>query len=224
MVASPHKRCDPLVEGLTSRLVSHRLVRISGDEELNSEHLAEVKPDWIFFPHWSWVIPKEIHGQYKCVIFHMTDLPYGRGGSPLQNLIVRGHKDTMLSALQCGAKFDAGPVYKKVPLSLDGSAEEILQRATSLMEDMIVDIVESDPIPVSQSGDVSIFKRRSPQEGDVSTLETLEQVYDYIRMLDAENYPKAFIRTPYLSFEFSQAKSDTDSVEARVRIRRRDEK
>ena len=32
---------------------------------------------------------QEIHENYKCIIFHMTDLPFGRGGSPLQNLISR---------------------------------------------------------------------------------------------------------------------------------------
>ncbi len=55
----------------------------------------------------------------------MTDLPYGRGGSPLQNLIQRGHTSTMLTALRCGAGLDTGDVYLKQPLSLHGSAEEI---------------------------------------------------------------------------------------------------
>ena len=58
----------------------------------------------------------------------MTDLPYGRGGSPLQNLIIRGHRDTQLTALKCEENVDEGPVYAKTPLSLSGSAEEILAR------------------------------------------------------------------------------------------------
>jgi len=37
-----------------------------------------------------WIILKEIFENYEIILFHMTDLPYGRGGSPLQNLIVRG--------------------------------------------------------------------------------------------------------------------------------------
>ena len=47
----------------------------------------------------------------------MTDLPYGRGGSPLQNLIVRGHKHTMISAIKCVKELDAGPIYLKKPLT-----------------------------------------------------------------------------------------------------------
>ena len=60
----------------------------------------------------------------------MTDLPYGRGGSPLQNLIVRGHNDTMISAKESVKKIlIQGWWLPKKPLSLLGSAEEIFIRA-----------------------------------------------------------------------------------------------
>ena len=76
---------------------------------------------WVLVPHWSWIIPATIHERFEVVIFHMTDLPYGRGGSPLQNLIVRGHERTMISAIRCVEEMDAGPVYLKRELSLHGS-------------------------------------------------------------------------------------------------------
>jgi methionyl-tRNA formyltransferase len=56
----------------------------------------------------------------------MTDIPYGRGGSPLQNLIARRRKKkTKLSALRMVEELDAGPVYTKTNISLMGRAEEI---------------------------------------------------------------------------------------------------
>jgi len=55
----------------------------------------------------------------------MTYMPYGRGGSPLQNLIVRGYRHTKLTALRMVEEFDAGPVYLKEDLCLEGNAEEI---------------------------------------------------------------------------------------------------
>ena len=51
-------------------------------------------------------IPTEIFTSFECIVFHMTDLPYGRGGSPLQNLIVRGHKKTKVSALKVVKEVD----------------------------------------------------------------------------------------------------------------------
>ena len=62
------------------------------------------------------------------MIFHMTDVLYGRGGSPLQNFIIRGHKETKLTAMKCVKELDAGPVYLKEFLSLLGNAEEIYMR------------------------------------------------------------------------------------------------
>jgi methionyl-tRNA formyltransferase len=76
-----------------------------------------------------------------CVVFHMTDVPFGRGGSPLQNLIARGIYETRLSALRCEAEVDAGTVYLKRSLSLHGLGEEIFMRAADAMAPMISEIV-----------------------------------------------------------------------------------
>lgn len=221
IIATPHARNDQLIAHVEQRLPNYCIVRITAREELNQVNLQALAPAWIFFPHWSWIVPKNIHDNYECVIFHMTDLPYGRGGSPLQNLIVRGHKKTKLTALKCVAGLDAGPVYRKVGLGLEGTAEEILQRTAVLMEEIIIDIVENNPVPTPQVGEVVEFKRRHPEDGDITDLESLEPVYDYIRMLDAEGYPNAFMQTPFLKFDFTQARWNGDWLEAKVVIRRR---
>src|SRR5688572_21170714 len=114
---------DSLFESLKSR-VPGNWVRISSKDDFQAERLEIMKPDWIFIPHWSHLVPESIVNAYRCVTFHMTDVPYGRGGSPLQNLIVRSHTDTMISAIRADAGIDTGPVYLKRPLSLEGSAAE----------------------------------------------------------------------------------------------------
>ena len=64
--------------------------QISDPTYISLEYLERINPRCIFFPHWSHRIPKEVHDRFECIVFHMTDLPFGRGGSPLQNLIARG--------------------------------------------------------------------------------------------------------------------------------------
>ena len=59
------------------------------------------------------MIPSKIYQKFETIIFHMTDVPFGRGGSPLQNLIIRGYKISKLSAIKCTKKIDGGPVYLK---------------------------------------------------------------------------------------------------------------
>ena len=149
----------------------------------------------------------------------MTDLPYGRGGSPLQNLILRGHKDTQVSAIRISEEIDAGPIYLKRPLSLEGSAEEIFQRLSSLVFSMIADIVSSQPNAVPQTGEPVFFNRRTPDQSLMPPNGSAQEIYDHIRMLDAETYPAAFWDVGDWRLEFRQAKQVDGGVEARVLIR-----
>ena len=191
---------------------------IKEKNQLTLSTLEEIKPDYIFFPHWSYIIPEEIHSRFECVIFHMTDLPYGRGGSPLQNLIIKGHQETMLSAIKCVKELDAGPIYYKEKLSLQGSAEEILMRASVLVESIIRKIISKQPVPTEQVGEVVNFKRRTPTQSDWSDVETLDEVFDRIRMLDAEGYPHAFVRVGPFKLEFSRASRKAECIISDVKI------
>jgi methionyl-tRNA formyltransferase len=211
----------PIYEGLAARLqgsTGRQVVLLRSKEELSVERLSELDPEFIFLPHWSYIIPRAIYERYECVVFHMTDLPFGRGGSPLQNLIARGIYETRISALRCGEGIDTGPVYLKRPFSLHGNAEEIYLRAARTIEGMIVEILDRRPEPRPQEGEASVFPRRKPEEGNLAPLENLEKVFDYIRMLDAEGYPRAFLETEHFRFEFSRASLQSDSVIADVRI------
>lgn len=191
-------------------------------DEVTASRFAQLKPDWVFFPHWSHIIPPAICQNYRCVIFHMTDLPFGRGGSPLQNLIVRGIYETKLSAIVCTGELDAGDVYLKRPLSLHGSAEEIYLRAAALTRDMMIEIVKTQPHPVPQAGAPVVFRRRTPNEGDIGALTGLAEVFDYIRMLDAAGYPPAFLETGRLRLEFTRAALRDGRIEANVVIQMRE--
>jgi methionyl-tRNA formyltransferase len=106
----------------------------------------------------------------------------------------------------------------KEPLSLHGAAEEIYIRSAAVIERMIVEIIEKKPVPVPQTGDVVAFKRRKPEDGNMAKLLNLDQVYDYIRMLDAEDYPNAFLETEHLRLEFQRASRKDRTVIADVRI------
>ena len=193
---------------------------ITEKEQLNHEILETLNPRYIFFPHWSWIVPKSILNSYECVCFHMTDVPYGRGGSPLQNLISRGHRETRLTALQMSEVLDAGPVYRKTPLCLTGSAQEIYMRAGHKVWDLITEIVEDEPSPTPQSGKQTIFKRRTPDMSKMPNQGDVRMLYDHIRMLDAETYPHAFLEHGTYRYEFTEAVLDDDgALTARVKIK-----
>lgn len=181
------------------------VIYIDNKECITYDYLHTLQPEWVFFPHWSYIIPAEVYENMNCVIFHMTDLPFGRGGSPLQNLIARGIYETKLSALKCTAQLDAGDIYIKQPLSLWGTAEEIYLRAAELTKEMIIQIVKEKPQLHKQQGEPVVFRRRKPSEGDIGKFKSLSEVFDYIRMLDADTYPPAFLDKNNLHIEFTRA-------------------
>ena len=188
-------------------------------EQLSQAFLEDINPEYIFFPHWSWHIPAEIYENFNCVVFHPTDLPFGRGGTPIQNLIERGFTETVISAIKVSAEIDAGDVYLKVPFSLLGGGEEILLRMQHLIfHDMLPQIVSQRLVPQKQLGMPTVFKRRNPGMSELSPDMTIAQLFNHIRMLDIENYPKAFIRVGDYKFTFSRPALRMDGIHADVQI------
>ena len=178
-----------------------------------------LKPKYIFFPHWSWIIPKELYENYNCVVFHMTDLPYGRGPEPLQHLILRGNTDTVISAIKVSEGMDTGPVYVKFPLSLYGTAEEIYNRCSNtIFEEMIPNIITMDSTPKPQVGCVVNFNKRTVEDCRIPNAIGLNDAYNFIRANDADSYPPAFIETGTLRFEFTRASLKHNEIIADVSI------
>ena len=60
----------------------------------------------------------------------------------------------MISAIECEKELDAGAIYLKQPLSLKGSAEEIFDRASNVINKMIIKIIETNPEPIPQLGEL----------------------------------------------------------------------
>lgn len=198
----------------------YEIIVIDNEENFTLDWLNEINPKYIFFPHWSWIIPKYIYENFNCVVFHMTDLPYGRGGSPLQNLIVRGIEETKISAIKVDEGLDAGEIYLKENLNLNGNADEILIRASNIIfYKMIPRFLEKELKSEIQSGDVVNFKRRKNEDGQIKEYFELEKIYDYIRMLDGEGYPNAYIKFGKYILSFSRASLKSGEIIADVVIR-----
>ncbi len=201
-----------------SKRTGAHVIYIDKKEDVTFENLQKLNPQYIFFPHWSYIIPSEVYENFECIVFHMTDLPFGRGGSPLQNLIERGIYETKLSSLKVCKELDAGDIYLKSPLSLWGNAEEIYLRSGELIKEMMIEIVQNKLKPVSQTGESVSFKRRKPEQSDISSLSDLKKVFDYIRMLDADGYPHAYADIGKLHFEFERASLKDGFIKADVKI------
>jgi methionyl-tRNA formyltransferase len=69
-------RLVPFLEGATG----DRFTLIEDPADFTTSNLERLAPHCVFLPHWSHIIPAEINENFECIMFHMTDLPNGRGG------------------------------------------------------------------------------------------------------------------------------------------------
>ncbi len=198
----------------------HTFRLVQSKAELNEGFLNDFQPDYIFFPHWSWIIPEQVFESYNCVVFHMTDLPFGRGGSPLQNLISRGIYDTKISAIKVQKGIDEGDIYLKEPLDISwGNADDILQRVSEIVFfKMIPQFFNGELIASAQQGIPVCFKRRTAAQSEIPDGLSKRQLYDYIRMLDGEGYPPAFVNTQGGRLYLRNAQLSDDRLTVQVEI------
>ena len=189
---------------------NNEILIITKKDDLNLKKIKIFKPDYIFFVHWNWIVDEKIFSNYECILFHTSPLPYGRGGSPIQNLIVRGFNESPVCALKMTKEIDSGPIYSKIEISLEGSLHEIFERLNLAINKLIKIITLKRIIPKEQIGDPYLFKRISEKDNEIPKNINLKKIYDYIRMLDHESYPNAFIKYGEMKFEFFNAKLQED--------------
>ena len=198
--------------------LNHNVLDIREKTDLSFDVLQKFQADLVFFPHWNWIVEKEIFSNFKCIAFHTAPLPYGRGGSPIQNLIQRGHTKSPVSALAMSDGIDNGPIYDQEDISLEGSLSEILKRLDSVTNILMRRLVEHLPKPKDQVGDPKIFRRLGHSDNEISFDANFEEVYNAIRMLDDPSYPCAYLTLRHILIEFSEINKVNDELFCRVRI------
>lgn len=95
----------------------------------------------IFFPFWSWKVPKDILDKHLCIGFHTGNV---KGGSPIQNLIRSNVETSTIKMFNMNNEIDGGEVINERVISLLGSLEEILIRQTKIISEMIDAYIHSN--------------------------------------------------------------------------------
>lgn len=193
---------------------------ISDNKKLNQRYLNKFSPDFIFFIHWSRKVKNEIIKKYNCYNFHMTDLPFGRGGSPLQNLLLRDIEKTKISLFKMNNKLDAGSILYKENFFLKGSAQQIYESLSKKCIRIIDKILKKNKIKyIKQEGRVRYFKRIKNNKLIIKKNQSLRNIYNQIRMRDANTYLKTFIKVGNYKISLKNAKIKSKSINGEFEIK-----
>ena len=202
----------------TRQYSSLNVVEIKTKNELNLELLEKINPRYIFFPHWNWKVDSEIFERYECVVFHTAPLPFGRGGSPIQNLILRNIEKTPVCALRMTEILDGGPIYDSIEVTLDGTITEIFSKIAVCVEKLIIKICQENIEPIDQSGTVVSFNRLTYADNELKSEYSIKELYDRIRMVDGLDYQRAYLNFGKNKIEFTEAHLDKNCLIAKIKI------
>jgi methionyl-tRNA formyltransferase len=157
------------------------------------------------FIGWSWLIPTDYITYGNCYCIHPSDLPKYRGGSPIQNQVINGVTTSCVTLFQMDQGLDSGPIFDKIPISLDGYLDEILSeiiRGSIEIISKFKTVLDNNEIISLKRQNLEegfICKRRSPKDSVIAVADivnlTPKQIYDMVRGLQ-EPYPKLIFEYP----------------------------
>lgn len=130
------------------------------------------------------------------LVVHESELPRGRGWSPLTWQILEGKNEVPITLFEAVASVDAGPVYARDVLVFRG--DELLPELKAAQGEktiaMIEDFVSRYPAVAGnpQVGKETFYPRRRPSDSQLDPAKTIAEQFDLLRVCDNERYPAWF--------------------------------
>ncbi len=177
----------------------HKFLIQSSEECYDEKDIYRFNPDLVLFYGWSKIINERILNDFTCLMLHPSDLPKFRGGSPLQNQIIRGIKKSKISIFKINSEVDAGDIVAKGELDLSGSIDSIFKQLHKVGYELTKNLLKNEITYHKQDDSkATYFPRRKPSESEITVEEILNESSEYlcnkIRMLQ-DPYPNAFLKT-----------------------------
>lgn len=168
------------------------------DSELNVELIHDQSiargGDICFLLSCSKIAGKDFLNRYQHnIVVHASDLPEGKGFTPLKWEILRGKNEITLTMFEATEKLDSGPYYQKEKLYFDGT--ELLDELHEIMAEKIVIMCMAyvmDPdsfVAVEQKGKESFFPRFTKEDDRLDIDKTIRQQFNRLRIADNERFP-----------------------------------
>jgi methionyl-tRNA formyltransferase len=131
------------------------------------------------------------------IVVHPSELPNGRGWSPLAWQILEGKNKIPVSLFEAVEDVDAGPVYILDYIELSGSElnEEIKDSQGKKTTEMVLSYVNNYPMdPKPQTGTPSFYKKRKEKDNELDIDKSISEQFNLLRIVDNERYPIHFYK------------------------------
>jgi methionyl-tRNA formyltransferase len=155
--------------------------------------------DFLFLISFLKKVPQEVRNLFTySLVIHGSDLPKGRGWSPLVWQVLEGNSDIVLTLFEAVDEIDSGKIWKKEKIHFEGhelfdEINEIFFNAEMKLMDFALESY-LDIIPYEQTSSDSIYyKRRNPIDSQIDQNISIAEQFDLLRISDPKRYPAFFI-------------------------------
>lgn len=180
---------------------AHQLVdqlNAAGHSAKFHRNYSEVTPgDLAFYLSCMKITPKAVlaKNNYNFVV-HASDLPKGRGFSPIVWQVLEGRNDIPVTMISMAEPVDSGKIVAQTNLRLEGHELNDEMRS-SLAKEIIGLCIEVanlnvPPTMTPQAGEPSWYDRRYPRDSELNTQKTIAEQFNLLRVVDNERYPAFF--------------------------------
>jgi methionyl-tRNA formyltransferase len=152
---------------------------------------------------WQRLIPQDILDQFKIGIFGFHGsaghLPYGRGRSPLNWSIIKGHKRFINNCFKYTSDPDAGNIHSTRTFEINefDTIQSLLYKTIIIGKEQITDLINnyknhSIQLQPQTSNLSSWYPTRTPQDGKISLMSSTIDIYNLIRGV-THPFPGAYL-------------------------------
>ena len=127
------------------------------------------------------------------LVVHESDLPRGKGWSPLTWQIVEGASQITVTLFEASAKVDDGPIYGQETIEFKGT--ELIDELRNLQAKATINLLRQfvnnfpDVHSKPQTGESTFCRRRTKEDSKLSVDKSLADQFNLLRISDNQRYP-----------------------------------
>lgn len=183
-------------------IIKKKLKRFSKNIKILNHH-NKLKNNYdvnIIFSYFKKIPNKFLKKSKLNLVPHESDLPNGKGMSPLTWQILKNGKEVVFSLIEASSKIDNGKIYykKKVKIPkylLFEDIKKIQLKNNLLLIQKILNFLKKNQKPPPKKSGVgksSFFKKRTPKDSKLDINLSIKDQFNLLRVCDNENYPPFF--------------------------------
>ena len=140
---------------------------------------------------------KNLHLNKHNLVVHESDLPKGKGWSPVTWQILENSTKIPVSLFEAAVNVDSGPIYFKDYICLDGSEllPEIRAMQGKVTNKLVMKFLDNYPNVegLQQSGEETFYEKRTERNSEVDINRSIKEVFNLLRVCDNKRYPAFFV-------------------------------